>query len=307
MDDNNYSDFQSFPDAFDNNKDELKEVYHCKDCNTIFSFYGDNLENNKLCVFCNKESVDFDKIVDNDQPYIIPYVKSQDEAISSYRKKVLWNPFIPIYFKKKTITKDMKKIYIPGYSLDLHVEGSALFQAKDDLNKKKKQDNSKIYEVLLNTNIDYSDVILSQFSNFSDEMFDIICSNKISDLKEYSEALLKDCYVIKPNLTAEELSIKLRERTLKASIKTIKEGVKHQYKKIDQNNLTVNSNNVKQLLVPIYYLKTHYKEQDYYFIMNGESGKSYFTICYGKIGFVVTGIILFLVLTLISYFIVHYL
>ena len=105
MNDNDYSNFQSFSDDFDNNVDELKDVYRCKACDTVFSFYGDNVEDNQLCAFCNKESVDFDKIVDNNQPYIVPYVKSLDDAISSYRKKVFWNPFIPIYFKKKTIIK----------------------------------------------------------------------------------------------------------------------------------------------------------------------------------------------------------
>ena len=53
-------------------------------------------------------------------------------------------------------------------------------------------------------------------------------------------------------------------------------------KKLKSDKTSINFENTRKVLVPIYLLNVVYKGKDYTYIMNGQNGKSYINLPIGK-------------------------
>lgn len=303
--DNNYSGIQSLPDVLSDHSGLVAPVssYRCGKCNAFFSL--DSSEKASNCIFCGNPNLSSENLTLEQDYYIVPFIKTRETAIKNYKRIVMCNPFIPLCFKKKSIIQSMKKVYIPGYLLDVHAAGKILFYAVDEGKGKEKEQQK--FEVLFDTNFDYSKVLVNQSSLISLSLFEMIFSEKNPSMRDYDSDLLKDIYVVQPDLSAEDISNQLRERIMKKCVKTVKNNVHHQLKKLQQNDIAVSSNDVRKVLFPVYFLSVSYKDKNYYYLMNGANGKNYLEPCYGKLEIAFVSIIIFVFVFLISYLIVYFL
>ena len=303
-----YFDLQSFPNSFDNNVNaESFSFYRCKKCNTLFQCQKENTV--KECVFCHHDSFVEEDGKTLEESYIIPFVKSEKDAIENYKKAVFWNPFVPFSFKKKSIVSKIKRVYLPCYFLDVHVDGNISFYAGDKSSVKKdgkKVEETKRYEVLFRTNFDYDPFFISTYSKIPEELFELVCEEKNPNLQEYQKSLLEDSYVIQSDIDNEQVTKLLREKIQNHCLHTIKKGINHQLKKVQQNGLNIHSNDIKKVLCPVYLLTVSYQGKNYYYLMNGENGRDYAQICFGKIEIFLFSLILAVFIFILSYFIVMY-
>lgn len=289
------SDNEFFLNSFENNASKnMVSFYHCKDCDT--SFYCNDLNGNS-CIFCNGNNIEkLEEEKDNSIP-IIPFVKSMDDAVDCYKRNIFWNPFIPLYFKRKKNYQNFKKVYVPCYLLDANVAGNIYYRAMD------KHTNGEAYDVALQTNFDYNQLVLKKCSLFSDSLFESIGIIDLKNLVDCDASLLRETYIIKDNLSYLDVSSKLRDQIMDKSIKMSEDGVLHSQKVVKKNDLEIFFHNMKEVLVPIYYLKIIYHGKNNYYLMNGENGKCNYEIMNSKLGIVLFSIIVFLLLLLISYFV----
>ena len=88
-------------------------------------------------------------------------------------------------------------------------------------------------------------------------------------------------------------------RSRNSSLKSIDED-----KVIETNNNLITEIIEKDVYLPIYYLEILYKNKNYYYIMNGESGKSYIELPFSKIRLFILFIIVVLIIFGLSLLIV---
>ncbi len=303
------SELQSLPSNldFNTNSESTISVFRCEKCGTVFQNKGGE----KKCLLCNHDSLVEEQItVSDERLYIIPFIKSQKEAIFNYKKAVFWNPFVPMFFKKKSTIMNIKKIYLPSYFLEVHVDGNVSFFAGDKSKVKKNGEKvfeTKRYDVLLSTNFDYFPFFVSTYSKLPEELFELVCEVKNPILQEYDDSLIKDVSVVQSDIENVDVAAMIREKVNKHCLSTIRKGIKHQLKKVQQNDLQIHSNSIKKVLCPVYLLTISYRGHDYYYLMNGENGRDYAQICFGKIEIAIFSLFLVIIISLISYLIVMYL
>ena len=216
---------------------------------------------------------------------IIPFVKTMDDAVSDYKKKCKYNFLIPSFFKKKDTISKIEKYYVPFKKLDIKVKGNITYSYEDNKN----------HQIVKEINIDYNNLLFSK-SKLIDNYFKYLYpySNNYVDHNFSELSLVEDL-----DINIDKIKKRVIDRSKKNSLKSIEGN-----KVIETNNNLITEIIEKDVYLPIYYLEILYKNKNYYYIMNGESGKSYIELPFSKIRLFILFIIVVLIIFGLSLLIV---
>ena len=216
---------------------------------------------------------------------IIPFVKTMNDAVSDYKKKCKYNFLIPSFFKKKDTISKIEKYYVPFKKLDIKVKGNITYSYEDNKN----------HRIIKEINIDYNNLLFSK-SKLIDNYFKNLYpySNNYVDHNFSELSLVEDL-----DINIDKIKRIVIDRSRKSSLKSIDED-----KVIETNNNLITEIIEKDVYLPIYYLEILYKNKNYYYIMNGESGKSYIELPFSKIRLFILFIIVVLIIFGLSLLIV---
>ena len=272
----------------------------CKDCNMKFS---DNA-NTSQCVFCGSSNiVDFD--TSEDETHYIPFVKTYNDAIADYKKKTRFKFLLPFTFKNKKTRKRIVKAFFPVKIYDAKVYGKIVFYAADEIIDKKNTE-VKQYEVSYDTNFDYNNVLVSSCSKIDESNYTNVFKYDYSQMTVFNNDVLGDALHVYSDVDDSVDINKLNEKIVKNSVNIVRGSIGHELKKLKENNMSVLCNGQKKILVPMYVLNIKYKNNDYFYLMNGQSGESFLNIEISKTKIVVVSLLIFtlifLVIMLIAFF-----
>lgn len=271
--------------------------FHCNDCNVEF-YKLDSTDKIDECIICGSTNIDSCNYSDINILPTIPFCKDINFAVKEYKKKVMFNPLIPFIFKKKMIINSMKKIYIPATLVNANISGNVSYIAFD--NKKKK--NNK-YNVTMSVNIDYDNLVVSKYS-VVDKMFNNISEYDYSKID--NNCIDNFCYIC-GDLNDNDIINIVNKKIMRKSLNIVKNNINHQFKKIDTNNLDINIKSNDNILVPIYLLTIKYNDKDYLYMVNGQSGESTVSLTFGKKNIIISCLILFGLIFLLSFLIAYFL
>lgn len=282
---------------FDDQKQQFFK-YICNNCqNTMFS-----KSELTTCVFCGEnlnEKIDGQTI--NNYSHIIPFVVSKDDVIKNYKKRIMFNPIVPFVFKSKKVMQSISTIYIPEYLISTNVSGDVSFLAGDkQVIDNKKNTVTKKYRVKDYSNIDYNDILINLWSKIDNALFVGAFTYDYSQLKELNSNEFDDI-VIGEDINLEEELTSLNTKILNNSLSFIKNSVKHDLKKVSENNLQIKLLNYKKILVPVYFLNVNYKGKNYQYIGNGQNGKDIFNFPIGILELVIFSLLLFLIIFAVAF------
>ena len=282
-------------------KKEYIKKYHCNNCNV--DFYSKSSNDLNKCAYCYSTNINEAELSQDKGIKIIPFSISRDEAIRKYKKKVKFNPLVPLIFKKKDTIENMKRIYLPAFLSDVNQNGTIEFIAGD---KNGKVVDNKRYDVIHSVNFDYKDYLLSVSNNIDDDVFSSICEYNYNNLKDTKYSVEED-YFIASNISPEEVATKGREKIAKHSVGIVRNNVKHSLKKLKTDESIINFVNAKEVYVPVYLLNVKYKNNNYQYIMNGENGKDKINLVYGILDIIIFSTIVAGIIFLIAYLIAYFL
>lgn len=266
--------------------------YSCKACGS--KFVMSSYSSIGLCSFCGFGQIVKEKDIDLSNIYLLPFTSSLNSAKKDYKKKIIFNPAVPIVFKKKKIIKKMKKLYIPCMVYDIDVNGNISFLAADSI-KNVPSVPKQVYECGFSTNFNFENIVNCSCSQISDEMFSSISKYNCESIKEFDSSSLTDSYLVFADEDKNLNLDKIKERINKYCTSLARESVSHQLKKVNKNELNFNVKNIKEVYVPIYYLSVKYKGRYYTFIKNGQNGSSVIDTAFEKKNLIVFGLIVFII------------
>lgn len=280
----------------DNNK-----IYSCNYCKTSFYSSNDVIS----CPYCQKKDyTDISMSMENDYFYI-SFNNNMDEAINCYKKSIKFLLFIPFFFKKKSVYNNMKKVYIPLELYNSKVSGEVSFFGADE-NSINKQKETRKYECRYEVNVDYDNVYISKYSKINEDGYNVFNYN-YALISPYEEGIIKDEYIIYPDLKSEEINNKLNNKLIKNSLNMSRSNINHQLKKLKENKLILKNKDKFNVLVPVYLLNLEYKNKKCLFIMNGQNGEYYFNSDKSLFNILFFAISLFLVIFLIAFLFAYFL
>ena len=266
------------------------ESYICNSCNTVFS----NTSSNGVCINCGSNNLESTDTVDYSSYEIIPFDKTIEDAKNNYKSLIRFNLLLPFVFRKKKNLSRFKKIYVPCYIYDASIKGKISFIGADKIMKNQK------YEILHDINIDYKNILVSAFDKINDDL--------LSSINDYNFELIKsfdDNYILNSNIISsnkEELDVReiVSNKINNMALNAVKNNVKHDLKKLDYDDTSIDFSSIKKVLVPIYTLIISYKDGSYLFLMNGSTGKSNLDTTKSYLSMFILFILLFILFLIIT-------
>ena len=260
----------------------MTSTYCCEDCSTFFSTTDSS--NAVSCIYCGSIRVKKSNIFPMLNTFMIPLNYTLKDAIKIYQKKIKQNPFLPEAFKN--LEGRIRLMYLPGYLCDITTDGRVIFIAADkhreekvvvdprtEYKKKEVNEWTENFEVGYTTHTDYNNLFISAYSKIGEELLSSMSGYDYTKLIPYNPDIIAGNVYINGDIEEEKAKEKILPKALKHSINIVRGNIKHQLKKVVKNDITENITPMKNILVPLYFLKIPYEGKNYYYLMNGQTGE----------------------------------
>ncbi len=268
--------------------------YHCNLCNT--DFLASDKMSSVSCAYCGgKNVVKNDSMMNYKDYFFLPFVYTLNDAKKDYKSKILFNPLVPIAFRKKKVLRSIKKVYLPCILYEAKTTGNISFLGTDKI-KNVHTLPKQTFEVGFSTSIEFNNILICSFSKLKDDMLCSISPFNYSVQNSWDQTSLKDVYLLYDDEDFDSITSKVFEDVSNHSVNIVRTNVNHELKKVHKNDLKVELSTAKKVFVPIYLLNVKYKNQFYTYVMNGHLGTSTIDLTSSKLNIFIFGLLLFIIL-----------
>ena len=251
------------------------DIYHCKNCGA--EVMADETTTATFCVYCGSTAILKDRIEMGEIPTkIIPFKKVKEDAISAFKNLAKGKPLMPKLFNQEENIKKITGVYIPFWIYDLNVVGDVCFNSSDvrtwsDYDYRYVETRRFLSEV--HTDLKFSGILVDGSSRFNDDLMDSLEPFQYNELVPYNHAYLSGFLAEKYDVSSDKAIERASNRAMNSSVDISKEQIHHQNVILANNNLAVTEMDHDYILLPVWMVNIQYKEQNYTFAMNGQTGE----------------------------------
>ncbi len=279
--------------------------YNCKQCGVVFETSKSNVDS---CIICGNQYIDSDEGQEIVNMKMLPFVKTEEDVIRDLKKKVGINPVVPWAFKSKKNISNIQKVFLPALLVNLKQEGRVVFfggEKQKVIREGRRSTEIKKYEIYYNVHFDYKDVFLNHSTKISARLFSNICNYDCSQIVDFDYDSLRDTYYILGDVSATKIGNMERDRVAKCSLGRIRDRIQYPLKKLKSDDSKMEFYDSIQVLLPVYVVNINYRKKIYTYYMNGQTGESYVRIPTGTFEMILFGLIIWIILFIITYFIIR--
>lgn len=222
------------------------------------------------CSYCGSPLILKDRINSKKTPdFIIPFSQKKEEAFRSLRKQMRYHFLIPSYFRKHFTIDEFQGIYLPFWSFDLQVNGEFSYCIPIE------KDNSKIYKKVYSGNAYFNKVSIKATDSFSNALIESLEPYNLTELVPYNELYLLGFMSQTYDVSSEEALGKAQQRVNRTAYSFFQKK-SHNLKSHKDSTLysfVTTPTKTYYILLPVWMFSTSYKEKEYFFLMNGQTGK----------------------------------
>ncbi len=257
------------------NEDEVKE-YNCQNCGA--SLVTDAHTSSTNCNFCGSPMVIADRLTGDVAPaQVIPFKFNAEDAQKAFKKWCKNGLVTPKDFMSEERIRNIEGIYIPFWLYDLNgnAQGEALCTRVRHYNTSSHSvTETKNYIVYRNVVADYIKVPIDASIKMDDELMDLLEPFDFKELNKFNSAYLSGYSSEKYNYTDEELFPRVQTKTHEFINEFMRSTIKG-YSSVVLRNTRANiqQKDAVYTMLPIYVVNYKYKDKEYTFAMNGQTGK----------------------------------
>lgn len=256
-------------------EDEAKE-YNCKNCGANLITDGDTTAT--TCSFCGSPMVLLDRLSGALAPRkVIPFSVSKEEAQKAFRSWAKNGRITPRGFMTADRIKNITGMYVPFWLFDLNSD------VKVDARGTKVHTYTRgeyiytetsHYNIYRDINLDYLKIPVDASEKMDDELMDKLEPYQYDNLKEFKTPYLAGYIAEKYNYDEEDLLPRAKSRILNY-INTYIGSTISGYSTVSYRDKDINTNKVHAYytLLPVWMVYYDYKDAEYIFAMNGQTGK----------------------------------
>ncbi len=257
------------------NEGEIKE-YNCDNCGAILVTDAHTSSTN--CNFCGSSMVISDRLTGKVAPaQVIPFKISNQEAQDAFRKWCRNGRVTPNDFFTEKRIRNIEGLYVPFWLYDLNSQAEAealCTRIRHYTTSSHNVTETRHYIAYRRVTADYYKVPADASVKMDDKTMDLLEPFNYKELTNFNAAYLSGFSSEKYNYTDKQLFDRVRAR----SDVFIKDYLRSTIKGYSTVNLMNVRSDVKQrnafyTLLPVYIVNYKYKEKDYIFAMNGQTGK----------------------------------
>ena len=248
--------------------------YMCSSCGAKLMTFDETAVT--FCSYCGSQAMIESKMMKVNNPdYIIPFKKTKDECIKSYKKIIAKSLFAPSYLKSDIVINKFRSIYMPYCVYKLKHDGLISNSGKKYSHRSGDYVYYNDYKITSKINALYEGISFDLISNYYDRFSEAIPYNFNESENfnpNYLSGFYADCSDVDNEIYVKDAK-KISEYDAGKKLYKIKE-----YNKYGCHNPKVNFTEIdkKTAMYPVYFLATRTKDQEHinYAVINGQTGEA---------------------------------
>lgn len=230
------------------------------------------------CPYCDNFLI-FDERIEGEYTpkFIVPFQLGKENCKNAIRKKFKSAVFAPTDFLSEVRLNSMQGTYVPfwfyNYDTNCDFQGEGM-KVRSWVTGDMRYTETSYYNVVRNMDIDFRNIPADASVDMPDEIMDLMAPFDYNQLVEFKPEYMSGFYAEKYNMTSDLIENRAREK-MNNDAKNILHSTYSGY-----NNVRINRQNIVAErawadygLLPVWKYIYNYKDQDYPFYVNGQTGK----------------------------------
>ena len=229
------------------------------------------------CPYCGNPTVLGGQLSGKLKPeYIIPFKMDRKTAIENLKKYYKGKAFLPKAFKDGNHIEEIQGVYVPFWLYDGRVEARGAYKAEISESHREGDyvvTTTKHFDVARVGDADFVRVPVDGSSKMPDAHMDAIEPFDYSDLKPFSTAYLPGFLADRYDESAEDCAPRMQTRCENALSSKLRSDVNHTTVTQKSFQAHIDRKEAHYALLPVWMLTTKWRDKNYLFAMNGQTGK----------------------------------
>lgn len=255
---------------------EKMRSYNCPSCGA--QLFCDENTAVTSCPYCGNPTIVEERFEGILRPNcVLPFKLTKEDAKAALRSHYKNKFFLPKTFKTENHIEEIKGVYVPFWLFDGEAKVSMDFNATKSNSHREgdyKITKTSYYDVRRTGAIAFERVPVDGSKKMPDDLMDSIEPYDYSELKDFSMAYLPGYLADKYDVSAETAFERANERCINTAVSATENTVVG-YNTVETKSqqAEMHKKTVRYALLPVWLLSTKWKDSDYLFAMNAQTGK----------------------------------
>ncbi|MBO4468419.1 MAG: hypothetical protein J5766_03870 [Clostridia bacterium] len=271
-------DWGDYKKAFEEGSEKLQNtaVYVCKFCGAAIETDGTAAATH--CPYCDNELILSDQLSGSIKPNaIVPFAISKDAAMEAVKNHFKGKRLLPNDFAESHKLSKITGVYVPFWLFDSGIDGFANINATNTRFYSDSQYNyteTQHYLVTVDGEMAFSKIPVDGSEKMDNDLMDALEPFNYSGLVDFDPAYLSGFLADRFDEDPDESLPRASDR-MKNSAEQVFLGCASEFNtaRIKNSAISLVDPSVKYVLLPVYLLNLSYKEKNYRFAVNGQTGK----------------------------------
>lgn len=230
------------------------------------------------CPYCGNPVVIASELEGSYKPdLVIPFKLDKQAAIDSLSQFLNHKKLLPKCFREENHIEEIMGVYVPFWLYNCTAEGKAIFGAQ----KVKHWSDSRFtytktdyYKLHREGSVKVAKVPADGSQKMDDTLMESLEPYDYSDAVDFQTAYLAGYLAEKYDVTSEDNLPRVNTRITETLVQQFQSTI-HSYSstQVERRDINIANGKIELALLPLWMLRTKYKEEDYIFAMNGQTGK----------------------------------
>ena len=255
---------------------EGMKAYSCPSCGA--ELICDATTAATSCPYCGNNTIVPGQFGGTMKPdYVLPFKLDKTAAVAALKKHYSKKFFLPRAFSSGNHLEKVQGIYVPFWLFDAGAEVDCRFHATRShthTDGDYRVTVTEHFDIWRSGTMEFERIPVDGSKKMPDDYMDSIEPFDYTGLKPFSTAYLPGYLADKYDVTAQESMERADRRCHNSAIDQMRRDVSG-YETVNQvgGNVRLRRGKVHYALMPVWTLRTRWKDEDYLFMMNGQTGK----------------------------------
>lgn len=252
------------------------KAYNCPSCGA--ELICDATTAATSCPYCGNNTIVPGQFGGTMKPdYVIPFKLDKKAAVAALKKHYSKKFFLPRAFSSGNHLEEVQGVYVPFWLFNAGAEADCRFHATRShthTDGDYRVTVTEHFDVRRSGTMEFERIPVDGSKKMPDDYMDSIEPFDYTGLKPFSTAYLPGYLADKYDVTAQESMERADRRCHNSAFDQMRRDISG-YEVVNQvgGNVRLHRGKVHYALMPVWTLRTRWKNQDYLFMMNGQTGK----------------------------------
>lgn len=272
----NYSSTSGNGDWEEGEKEQIYR-YICRSC--AGEIITDAITIADKCPYCSSPVVYTTQVGEGFRPdLVIPFQLDKEAAKAALTKHFDGKKLLPKFFKEEQYIDEIKGVYLPFWLFDCTADGNANFSATKVRHWSDSRYNyteTKYYKIVRSGSMDFIKVPADGSKKMDDDLMEAIEPFDYTKAVDFQTAYLSGFLAEKYDVESKDCVGRIDQRIANTLEQKFLSTISHSYSsRVATSKHIVGKNpKIQYALLPVWVLHTKYKDENYIYAMNGQTGK----------------------------------